>query len=70
MAELIQPKIREIGVITRGGFDYHYQTISYGSQHHIHVFRKRAPEKRGIVFATQQAFEEWRTGMRQLTLSL
>jgi len=70
MAELIQPKIKEIGVITRGGFDYHYQTISYGSQHHIHVFRKRAPEKRGVVFTSRQAFEEWRTGMRQLTLSL
>jgi hypothetical protein len=70
MAELIQPKIKEIGVITRGGFDYHYQTISYGSQHHIHVFRKRAPEKRGVVFTSQQAFEEWRNGMRQLTLNL
>ena len=70
MAELIQPKIKEIGVITRGGFDYHYQTIRYGSQHHIHVFRKRAPEKRGVVFESRKAFEEWSRGMRQLTLNL
>ena len=70
MRSFIQPVIKEIGIITRGGFDYHYQTISYGSHHHIHVFRKRAPEKRGVVFTSQQAFNEWRTGMRQLPLSL
>jgi len=70
MRNLIQPIIKEIGTIERGGFEYHYQKISYGSNHHVHVFRKRAPEKRGIVFASQQAFEEWRTGMKQLTLHL
>jgi hypothetical protein len=70
MRNLIQPIIKEIGTITRGGFEYHYQTISYGSHHHIHVFRKQAPHKRGIVFETRKAFEEWSRGMKQLTLDL
>ena len=67
MRNLFQPVIKEIGIITRGGFDYHYQTISYGSEHHIHVFRKKAPEKRGIVFQSRKAFEEWSRGIKQHT---
>ena len=70
MRNLIQPVTKERGTIRVGGFDYHMQTISYGSQHHIHVFRKRAPEKRGVVFESRKAFEEWSRGMRQLTLNL
>ena len=59
MRNLIQPVIKEHGTITRGGFDYHYQTISYGSQHHVHVFRKQAPHKRGLVFLNTQDYIAW-----------
>ena len=68
MRSFIQPVIKEIGIITRGGFDYHYQTISYGSQHQVHVVRKGALHLRGMVFETQREYELWRNGMHQLDL--
>jgi hypothetical protein len=44
------------------------QTISYGSQNQVHVFRKGALHLRGLVFNTQQEYEAWRNGMHQLDL--
>ena len=68
MRNLIQPITKERGTIRVGGFDYHMQTISYGSNHHVHVFRKGALHLRGMVFETQQAYEQWKNGMHQLDL--
>ncbi len=39
MRNLIQPITKEVGIITIRGRDYHMQTISYGSQNQVHVFR-------------------------------
>ena len=68
MRNFIQPIIKEIGTITIRGRDYHMQTISYGSQHQVHVFRKGALHLRGMVFETQALYEQWRNGMHQLDL--
>lgn len=70
MRNLIQPIIKEIGTVTRGGMEYHYQTISYGTNHHIHVFRKQAPHLRGMVFESVQDYVRWKNGMHQLDLPL
>lgn len=70
MRNLIQPITREIGTIRKGGFDYHMQIISYGSQHQVYVFHKNAPHKRGLVFPTQQAYEQWKNSTTQLELPL
>lgn len=70
MRNLIQPITREIGTIRKGGFDYHMQIISYGSQHQVYVFHKHAPHKRGLVFPTQQAYEQWKNSTTQLELPL
>ena len=69
MRNLIQPITKEVGIITIRGRDYHMQTISYGSQHQVHVFRKGALHLRGMVFETQALYDQWRNGMHQLDLS-
>jgi hypothetical protein len=68
MRNLIQPITKEVGIITIRGRDYHMQTISYGSQHQVHVFRKGALHLRGMVFNTQLEYEQWKNGMHQLDL--
>lgn len=68
MRNLIQPTIKEIGIVTIRGRDFHMQTISYGSRHQVHVFRKGALHLRGMVFETQALYEQWRSGMHQLDL--
>jgi len=68
MRNLIQPITKERGTIRVGGFDYHMQTISYGSQNHIHVFRKQAPHKRGLVFLNAQEYIAWMNNSAQLKL--
>lgn len=66
MRNLITPTITDIGTITRaGGQTYAMQTISYGSRHHIHVFRKGELHKRGMVFTNSAAFEQWKKAVRQ-----
>ena len=59
MRNLIQPITKEVGTIRKGGFDYHMQVISYGTQHQIYVFRKHAPHKRGLVFLNTQDYTAW-----------
>ena len=68
MRNLFQPVIKEHGTIRVGGFDYHMQTISYGSQRQVHVFRKNAPHKRGLVFLNAQDYEAWKNNTTQLDL--
>jgi hypothetical protein len=68
MRNLFQPVIKEHGIVRVGGFDYHMQTISYGSQRQVHVFRKHAPHKRGLVFQNAQDYEAWKNNTAQLNL--
>lgn len=68
MRNLIQPIVKEVGIVTIRGRDFHMQTISYGSRHQVHVFRKGALHLRGMVFKTKQDYELWRSGMHQLDL--
>lgn len=68
MRNLVQPIIKEHGIITIRGRDFHFQTISYGSNSQVHVFRKGALHLRGMVFETQKAYEQWKNGMHQLDL--
>jgi hypothetical protein len=68
MRNLIQPITKEIGIIRKGGFDYHMQVISYGSQNQVYVFRKQAPHKRGLVFLNAQDYEAWKNNNAQIDL--
>jgi hypothetical protein len=68
MRSLIQPRIKEVGIVTIRGRDFHMQTISYGSRHQVHIFRKGALHLRGMVFETQALYDQWKNGMHQLDL--
>ena len=68
MRSFIQPRIKEVGIVTIRGRDFHMQTISYGSHHQVHIFRKGALHLRGMVFETQALYDQWRSGMHQLDL--
>jgi hypothetical protein len=68
MRSFIQPRIKEVGIVTIRGRDFHMQTISYGSQHQVHIFRKGALHLRGMVFETQALYDQWKNGMHQLDL--
>jgi hypothetical protein len=68
MRNLIQPVTKEVGTIRKGGFDYHMQVISYGTQHQIYVFRKHAPHKRGLVFRSHSEYMQWKNCTTQLDL--
>jgi len=68
MRSFIQPRITEVGIVTIRGRDFHMQTISYGSQHQVHIFRKGALHLRGMVFETQALYDQWKNGMHQLDL--
>ena len=68
MRSFIQPRIKEVGIVTIRGRDFHMQTISYGSQHQVHIFRKGALHLRGMVFETQALYNQWKNGMHQLDL--
>ena len=68
MRNLTQPVTKEVGIVTIRGRDYHMQTIIYGTNHQVHVFVKGALHLRGLVFETQQAYDQWKNGMHQLDL--
>jgi hypothetical protein len=68
MRSLIQPRVKEVGIVTIRGRDFHMQTISYGSRHQVHIFRKGALHLRGMVFETQALYDQWKNGMHQLDL--
>ena len=55
------PIVSEKGIIDIRGQEYHLQTISYGSQHHVHVFRKAELHRHGLVFTSQREYEMWRS---------
>lgn len=68
MRSFTQPRITEVGIVTIRGRDFHMQTISYGSRHQVHIFRKGALHLRGMVFETQALYDQWKNGMHQLDL--
>ena len=61
MRNLNNPIVSEKGTVEVRGQAYHLQTISYGSQHHIHVFRKAELNRHGLVFTSQREYEMWRS---------
>lgn len=61
MRNLTSPTVSEKGTIEVRGQCYHLQTISYGSRHHIHVFRKAELHRHGLVFTTQREYDLWRS---------
>ena len=61
MRNLINPIVSEQGVINVRGQEYHLQTISYGSRHHVHVFRKAELQRHGLVFTSQREYDLWKT---------
>ena len=60
MRNLINPIVSEKGIINVRGQEYHLQTISYGSRHHVHVFRKAELQRHGLVFTSQREYEQWK----------
>ena len=64
-----QPTVKEVGILSLRGQDYHCQQITYGTRHHIHVFRKGELHKHGLVFTTQAEYQHWLKGLgKQLEL--
>jgi hypothetical protein len=61
MRNLTNPIVSEKGTVTVRGQDFHLQTISYGSRHHIHVFRKAELHRHGLVFTSQREYDLWRS---------
>ena len=60
MRNFTQPIIKEQGTITVRGQDFHLQTISYGTQTHIHVFRKGELHRHGLVFTSEREYAHWK----------
>lgn len=60
MRNLTNPIVSEVGTVTVRGQDFHAQTISYGSQVNIHVFRKGELHRHGLVFTSQREYEHWK----------
>lgn len=63
MRNLINPIVSERGTVEVRGQSYHLQTISYGSRHHVHVFRKAELQRHGLVFTTQHEYDLWKAGL-------
>ena len=61
MRNLNNPIVSEKGTVEVRGQAYHLQTISYGSQHHVHVFRKAELHRHGLVFTSQREYDLWKT---------
>jgi hypothetical protein len=61
MRNLITPTLSEKGTIEVRGQSYHLQTLSYGSHHHVHIFRKAELHRHGLVFTSQREYEMWRS---------
>jgi len=61
MRNLNNPIVSEQGTVTVRGQDFHVQSISYGTQRHIHVFRKGELHRHGLVFTGQREYEMWKT---------
>jgi hypothetical protein len=61
MRNLCNPIVSEKGTIEVRGQAYVLQTISYGSRHHIHVFRKRELHRHGLVFTSQREYDLWKS---------
>jgi hypothetical protein len=61
MRNFTQPTITEVGIVTVRGQDFHTQRITYGTLQHIHVFRKGALHRHGLVFTTQREYDHWRS---------
>lgn len=59
MRNLTNPIIKDLGTVTTRGQDYYVQTISYGSQQHVHVFRKGELHRHGLVFQSQREYRLW-----------
>jgi len=59
MRNLTNPIVSEQGTVEVRGQEYHLQTISYGSQQHVHVFRKGALHRHGLVFQSQREYRLW-----------
>jgi hypothetical protein len=60
MRNLINPIVSERGTVEVRGQAYHLQTISYGTQAHVHVWRKAELHRHGLVFTTQREYEQWK----------
>ena len=60
MRNFTQPTIKEQGTVTVRGQDFHLQTISYGTQVHIHVFRKGELHRHGLVFTSEREYAHWK----------
>jgi len=61
MRNLCNPIVSEKGTIEVRGQAYHLQTISYGSQTHIHVWRKAELHRHGLVFTSQREYDLWKS---------
>ena len=60
MRNFTQPTIKEQGTVTVRGQDFHLQTITYGTQTHIHVFRKGELHRHGLVFISEREYAHWK----------
>ena len=64
MRNLTQPVMRDHGIVTVRGQDYYLQTFDYGTQCHVHIYRKGELHRHGLVFPTQAAYDAWKNGLK------
>jgi hypothetical protein len=60
MRNFTQPLLKDQGTIEVRGQSYHLQTITYGTQQHIHVFRKGELHRHGLVFTSEREYAHWK----------
>ena len=60
MRNFTQPIITEVGTVTVRGQDFIAQRITYGTQQHIHVFRKGELHRHGLVFTSEREYAHWK----------
>lgn len=60
MRNLTQPVMRDHGIVTVRGQDYYLQTFDYGTQCHVHIFRKGELHRHGLVFSGWREYDHWR----------
>lgn len=61
MRNFTQPTIKDQGTVEVRGQAYYLQTIAYGTQQHIHVFRKGELHRHGLVFTSEREYNHWRS---------
>lgn len=65
MRNLFQSTLKDIGIITIRGQDYHMQILTYGTRQHTYIFRKGELHRHGLVFTSRAQYLAWRNKLSE-----